>query len=291
MKGGEGVADRRMREISKRLKKVYQDAVRDLERDLKEFEEGHRRRDAKMRADLAAGKITREQYESWMRGQVFQGKHWRDKLEKAAQTLVNADREAARIVNAERARTFTEAANAELQNATLTTGYDFTLYNQQAVDRLIQEDPDLLPPKKVNVPNDNAWYRRQISNCVNRSIISGDSVLDLARRIARETGESSWNAAKRNARTAMTAAQNAGRLDSMRAVKARGVQVRKKWLATPGNRTRDAHKHLNGTITEVDEPFQSDLGDIMYPGDPKAAPANVYNCRCALLYVYPDFEE
>lgn len=32
----------------------------------------------------------------------------------------------------------------------------------------------------------------------------------------------------------------------------------------------------------MDKPFESELGDIMYPGDPSADPANVYNCRCTI---------
>jgi len=35
-------------------------------------------------------------------------------------------------------------------------------------------------------------------------------------------------------------------------------------------------------LAAVDKPFRSELGDIMYPGDPAAHPANVYNCRCTL---------
>ena len=39
---------------------------------------------------------------------------------------------------------------------------------------------------------------------------------------------------------------------------------------------------LDGQLADVDKPFHSELGDIMYPGDPEADPANVYNCRCTL---------
>ena len=35
---------------------------------------------------------------------------------------------------------------------------------------------------------------------------------------------------------------------------------------------------------DIDEPFQNDFGDIMFPGDPTADGANVYNCRCTLGY-------
>ena len=69
-----------------------------------------------------------------------------------------------------------------------------------------------------------------------------------------------------------------------------GIEVKKKWLATLDNRTRDAHAYLDGEEAEVDEPFHSILGNIMYPGDPNADPANVYNCRCTLIYVYPKYQ-
>ena len=93
------------------------------------------------------------------------------------------------------------------------------------------------------------------------------------------------------ARTAMTGAQNAGRMEMMHRAKGMGIKMQKQWLATFDRRTRDAHQHLDGQTKEVDEPFESKLGDIMFPGDPDANPGNVYNCRCTLTYVYPDFED
>ena len=34
---------------------------------------------------------------------------------------------------------------------------------------------------------------------------------------------------------------------------------------------------------DIDEPFVNSFGKIMFPGDPHADPANVYNCRCAMV--------
>ena len=48
-------------------------------------------------------------------------------------------------------------------------------------------------------------------------------------------------------------------------------------------RTRHAHAALDGQTQDQDKPFHSELGDIMYPGDPAASPSNVYNCRCTLI--------
>ena len=47
--------------------------------------------------------------------------------------------------------------------------------------------------------------------------------------------------------------------------------------------TREEHLELDGQEREIDEPFENSLGEIMYPGDPDADPANVYNCRCTLV--------
>ena len=59
----------------------------------------------------------------------------------------------------------------------------------------------------------------------------------------------------------------------------RGI-LKKEWIATFDMRTRHAHALLDGQLADQDKPFKSELGDIMYPGDPDAHPSNVYNCRC-----------
>ena len=93
------------------------------------------------------------------------------------------------------------------------------------------------------------------------------------------------------ARTAITGAQNAGRQQQMEDAAKKGIEVNKKWLATLDNRTRDAHRHLDGREVPYDQSFPSDLGLIRYPGDPNAKPANVYNCRCTMVTIYPKYED
>ena len=101
----------------------------------------------------------------------------------------------------------------------------------------------------------------------------------------------SRKSALRTARTAITSAQNGGRMDSYKAASDMGIKVRKRWVATKDSRTRDAHQKLDGKTVDWDEPFISELGEIRYPGDPRAKPANSYNCRCALRTVEkPDIE-
>ena len=62
-----------------------------------------------------------------------------------------------------------------------------------------------------------------------------------------------------------------------------GVRLKKRWLATLDGRTRHTHAALDGQVRPNDKPFEVSGYEIMFPGDPSAAPEMVYNCRCTLI--------
>ena len=86
----------------------------------------------------------------------------------------------------------------------------------------------------------------------------------------------------RNARTAVTGAECRGRQDSYEKAEESGIHIKREWIAAIDGRTRHVHRLLDGQLADVDKPFKSELGDIMFPGDQSADPANVYNCRCTI---------
>jgi hypothetical protein len=60
----------------------------------------------------------------------------------------------------------------------------------------------------------------------------------------------------------------------------------REWIYTHDPKVRHAHKtimEMNPNGVGWGEPFKSELGDIMYPGDPDAEAANTINCRCAVF--------
>lgn len=62
-------------------------------------------------------------------------------------------------------------------------------------------------------------------------------------------------------------------------------QVKRYWMYTHDNKTRDAHvgiPEINPDGVGQNEAFDSELGPIMYPGDPDADPGNTINCRCSI---------
>ena len=103
--------------------------------------------------------------------------------------------------------------------------------------------------------------------------------------------EMNKDAAIRSARTIVTGAENKGRMDSYQRAQDDGIILEKEWLAAIDKRTRDWHRDLNGVTKPIDEPFHNDFGDIMFPGDPSADGANVYNCRCTLISKVKGFKK
>jgi SPP1 gp7 family putative phage head morphogenesis protein len=132
-----------------------------------------------------------------------------------------------------------------------------------------------------------------------QGILQGDSIPELAKRLATNVSDSNYKAAVRNARTMATSAQNAGRYGSYRRAKGMGIDLTIEWAAVLDNRTRHSHRQMHGQRREVDEPFTITDGgrtfNIMWPADCNSSQSNapqreIWNCRCTLLSWVKGFE-
>jgi hypothetical protein len=101
----------------------------------------------------------------------------------------------------------------------------------------------------------------------------------MARRLKKVT-DMNYNSAVRNARTMITGAENAGRLQGYRDMAEYGLHADKVWMATLSGKTRDSHRIVDRETVPIDETFSNGL---MYPGDPDGEPGEVYNCRCTMI--------
>ena len=290
---GRRMTDAEFRRLRAKIKGVYQEAYEDIYKKNLDFVKRHERREAQYRQMMDEGKITKTDFDMWMRGQVFQGKQWEAKRKQMEATLLNADQMAMDMINGSRVRVFADNANFigyELeQHGRVDTS--FGLYDINSVKRLLMDEPDLLPPRSVGKDESYKWYNKQIQGAVTQGIIQGEKLTDIAKRIGQLTGERCMNAMLRNARTMHTGAENAGRIEGMHQAQRLGIEVQKKWLATLDGHTRDAHRDLDGQVRDVDKPFDSSIGKIRFPGDATAFPGLVWNCRCTLTYVYPKYPD
>lgn len=163
------------------------------------------------------------------------------------------------------------------------------IIDNNVIDRLTTAKLLGLPFKEIDIEKDKQWNMKKINAELLQAIESGESIGKMSERLMRVT-DMNKAAAIRNARTMTTAFENLGRLDGMKKMQENGTTLQKEWLATLDDKTRDSHAELNGQKADINEPFHSSLGDIMYPGDPSAEPSNFYNCRCTLVYDIQKFE-
>ena len=275
---------------------MYREARDELNETVKSYFESFRKRDEEMKALIGTiqnGKEWTEQdYKQWRLNQIGRGKRFEDLASKVAERYTKANENAISYVNDETPSVYSLNRNYAAYTIEKVAGnVGFTLWDESTVKRLIKDDPDVMPyyPKERAVKRgiDLKYGQRQIKKSVTSGILQGKSVGKIAKDLQARVSEMNRASAVRAARTAVTGAENAGRMDSYVAAAKMGIKVKKRWIATKDNRTRHSHAMLDGKTVDYDKPFVSDLGsEMMFPGDPQGAkPGDLYNCRCSMRTV------
>ena len=286
--------DEELEKLERRIARVYREARNELNETVKAYFESFRKRDEEMKALIGTiqnGKEWTEQdYKMWRLNQIGRGKRYQALRDKVAERYTKANEVAIAYVNDATPGIYSLNRNYAAYTIEKVAGnVGFTLWDESTVKRLIAEEPDLMPyyPKARAVKRgiDLKWGKQQITKAVTQGILQGKSVGKIAKDLQARVSEMNRASAVRAARTAITSAQNGGRMDSYKAASDMGIKVRKRWVATKDGRTRHAHQKLDGQTVDWDKPFSSELGKIRFPGDPRAKPALTYNCRCTLRTV------
>lgn len=165
----------------------------------------------------------------------------------------------------------------------------WTIYDLPTIERLLMDDPKLLPDpgrktaQLIAEGKAELWDKQQIQSVATQSILQGESMDQVAERLAQKVSDYDMKAQIRNARTMITGAENAGRVEGMLRADEMGLEPKKQWIATLDMRTRHKHRLLDGEKVDPDKPFVVEGDEILFPGDPYAKPYLVYNCRCTLV--------
>lgn len=273
--------DKMIDDLKKELDTHYSKAADEVRKKTDDFFQKYQAQDIEKQADLQSGKLSKEEYQSWQKGKIFTGKRWEDMQDTLAKDLAATDQIAADIINNKKCDAYALNHNYGTYEIEHQTGIStsFTLYDHDTVERLIAEKPEILPKNKVNIPKDQAWNKQLLRNAVTQGVLQGESIPKIAKRMQSVT-DMDKNSAIRNSRTAMTGAQNAGRVDSYKRAQDLGIDVTQQWMSTLDARTRNSHRLLMGEKRKVGEKFSNGL---RFPGDPEGPGYEVYNCRCTLV--------
>ena len=110
------------------------------------------------------------------------------------------------------------------------------------------------------------------------------------------------NRAETIVRTEVNRVHNAGHAQALDALQSSNVKVRKMWISSGDDRTRPAHRAMNGVTVDHDKPFPFDAAHVgedslprsqwpQYPLDPSLPPEQSINCRCTIVEVFDVAEE
>lgn len=284
---GYDLTEKELKALEKRIYDSYKEAYDGLTDIIKEYFAKFADRDASEKARLDAGDITEEQYKQWRLAQIGRGKRFEALRDKVAERMTNANAAAVAYVNDATPGIYSLNRNFAaytIEQATGDVGFD--LWDEQTVKRLIVEQPELMPyypPKRALKRGiDLAWGKKQITASVTSSILQGKSIKHMADDLQSRIVTMNRDSAIRTARTAVTGAQNAGRMDSYFAAEKMGIKCRKEWMATLDGRTRHSHAVLDGEVVDNDKKFSN---GCRFPGDPQGRQEEIYNCRCTLVSV------
>ena len=215
------------------------------------------------------------------RERTLMDKRYRELTRQTAEQLAHVNETATAYINNNLPEVYAMNYNATGEAFNGIGGYSFTLTDADTVRNLVESDRSFLPMRDLDFSRDVAWNIEKMNAEVLQGILQGEPIDKIADRLAQVIGMNLRSAISA-ARTMVTSAENKGRQDGFERAAAMGIILEREWIATSDGRTRDWHRELDGVTVGVDEPFENAIGKIMYPGDPSANGANVWNCRCTI---------
>lgn len=286
---GHQLTDKELAKLERRIAKLYREAGKELQATIDAYFEQFKKRDEEMKALIGTvqnGKEwTEADYKQWRLNQIGRGERYQAMRDRVAHRVTDANAVAVSYTNDATPGIYSLNRNYAAYTIESVAGdVGFDLWDEQTVKRLIVEQPGLMPyyPKDRALKRgiDLAYGKRQITASVTSSILQGLSIKRMADDLQKRITTMSRDSAIRTARTAVTGAQNAGRMDSYAAAGKMGIKLKKEWLATLDARTRHSHAMLDGEQVAQDKKFSN---GCRFPGDPQGPPWEIYNCRCTLI--------
>lgn len=286
---GHQLTDKELAKLERRIAKLYCEAGKELQETIDAYFEQFKQRDEEMKALIGTvqnGKEwTEDDYKQWRLNQIGRGERYQAMRDKVAHRVTDANAVAVSYTNDAMPGIYSLNRNYAAYTIEQVAGnIGFGLWDEQTVKRLMVEQPDLMPyypPKRALKRGIDLEYgKKQITKSVTSSILQGKSIKHMADDLQKRITTMSRDSAIRTARTAVTGAQNAGRMDNYAAAEKMGIKLKKRWLATLDARTRHSHAMLDGEQVAQDKKFSN---GCRFPGDPQGPPWEIYNCRCTLI--------
>lgn len=290
------LTDKELAALERRISSAYKQAADEMQGKVDAYFKRFAKRDAEQKALIGSivngREYTEQDYKQWRLAQIGRGKRFEALRNRLAERMTRANEVTAAYINGDMPKIYAMNRAYAIEDVRgkakgRLDGVDFALWDEQTVKRLLLEQPDLMPyyPEERAVKRgiDLKYGKRKITEFVTQGILQGESIPQMARKLMDNIVGMEQVSAVRAARTAVTAAENAGRQAGREELESKGVILNKRWIATHDSRTRHEHAIADGQMVMNDMPFEVGSEYLMFPGDESmgASGWNLYNCRCS----------
>lgn len=276
--------DKELKEMEKHIGGIYDQALTEITekwdaymaksaKRLDKLHEAYEKAPADKREDALKA------YQDALRNVTFKDKYYHDMVQETATRICYTNKVATAYMNGQMPQIY-KVNYDQIDPAAVLPGIKYSMVSEETIANLIKDGT--IPQRDLDERKDKTWNTKQIGSTVLQGILQGESIKDISKRLLPIVNKNEASAV-RNARTMTTCAENRGRLDRYADYESKGLVMAKVWIATGDDRTRDWHLTLDGQEVARDENFTDGQGnELMYPGDPDAAPETVWNCRCSM---------
>ena len=213
-------------------------------------------------------------------------------LNRIAQMLTQDYRGVAKIIKQSQQNAYIEKfmMSLFLYEMASQTPMQFDVPTQAIIQKAIEQPIELIQLIPT-LDRHRSNVLKKIRLEITRGIINGKGYTYIAKALRNDLGMSKAQSV-RVARTETGRALSQAGLDSAMVAKENGLDMKKRWYATKDTRTRDTHRHLDGTSVDIEDNFHSSgcVGPAPKLFVGVASAKENINCRCKLLY-YIDEDE
>lgn len=170
------------------------------------------------------------------------------------------------------------------------TSMSFDIPTTQTIQKAIEQPIEFIKLVPTLQKHRDDTLKR-IRMHITQGIMSGEGYSKIAKALRDDLGMAKAQSV-RVARTETGRALSQAGLDSAMVAKDNGLDMKKRWYSTKDTRTRDTHRHLDGTSVDIEDNFHSSgcVGPAPKLFVGVASAKENINCRCKLLY-YIDEDE
>ena len=278
------ITDNEIAKIQRHIASIYNDAQKDITADLNEYADTIKDESDKLLAAIDEAENEKDRKTAIIAYRLFylskvKSKQFKQTTQKATERLYKANTKAAQYINSKTAHVYAINYN-QIGNGLQSDldGYEFKPVTDEEVEKYGQ-----ITRQNVNRKKDTAWNKKNIVNAVIAGAFALYGVKKIFDDAAKSATRKNKDGGNRQASDTMTDAENSGRLDSMYRASDEGFNVKKYWVATLDNRTRETHREYD-SMQPVELDYEYAPG-LKKPRDPNCAISEeVCNCRCRILY-------